>query len=98
MTRNMKRRISLVSVCLAIQALALPLRAAEITVFAAASLTDALKEIGASYEKQSGDKIIFSFAASSLLARQIEEGAPADVFFSADEAKMDALEKQGLIV
>jgi molybdate transport system substrate-binding protein len=59
---------------------------------------DALKEIGADYEKDSGDKVIFNFAASSTLARQIEEGAPADIFFSADEAKMDALEKKGLIL
>ena len=78
--------------------LALPLRATEITVFAAASLTDSLKEIAVNYEKQSGDKIVFNFGASSTLARQIEEGAPADVFFSADEAKMDGLEKKGLIV
>jgi molybdate transport system substrate-binding protein len=78
--------------------LALPLRATEITLFAAASLTDSLKEIAAAYEKKSGDKIIFNFGASSTLARQIEEGAPADVFFSADEAKMDGLEKKGLIV
>ncbi len=71
---------------------------AEITVFAAASLTDALKELGSNYEKQGADKAIFNFGASSMLARQIEEGAPADVFFSADEAKMDLLEKRGLIV
>jgi molybdate transport system substrate-binding protein len=50
------------------------------------------------HEKQSGDKIAFNFGASSTLARQIEEGAPADIFFSADEAKMDQLEKQGLIL
>ena len=62
---------------------------AEINVYAAASLTDALKELGANFEKQSGDKIVFNFAASSLLARQITEGAPADIFLSADEAKMD---------
>jgi molybdate transport system substrate-binding protein len=74
------------------------IRAAEITVFAAASLTDALKEIGGNYEKQSGDKAVFNFGASSLLERQIEEGAPADVFFSADEPKMDALEKKDLIL
>jgi len=72
-------------------------RAAEINVFAAASLTDALKTIGAAYEKQTGDKINFNFGASSLLARQLEEGAPADVFFSADEAKMDALATRGLV-
>lgn len=73
------------------------LHAAEITVFAAASLTDSLKEIGVTYEKQSSDKIVFNFSASSTLARQIEEGAPADIFFSADEARMDGLEKKGLI-
>jgi molybdate transport system substrate-binding protein len=73
------------------------IHAAEINVFAAASLTDALKEIGANYEKQSADKVFFNFGASSLLARQIEEGAPADVFFSADEAKMDQLDKKDLV-
>jgi molybdate transport system substrate-binding protein len=71
--------------------------AAEISVFAAASLTDSLKQIAADYEKHSGDKIVFNFGASSTLARQIEEGAPADIFFSADEAKMDSLEKKALI-
>jgi molybdate transport system substrate-binding protein len=74
------------------------LRAAEINVFAAASLTDALKEIGTNYNKLSGDRAVFNFAASSLLERQIEAGAPADVFFSADEAKMDSLEKKGFIL
>src|SRR6185436_13035778 len=69
-----------------------------INVFAAASLTDSLKEIATAYEKQSRDKVAFNFGASSTLARQIEEGAPADIFFSADEAKMDGLEKKGLIV
>jgi molybdate transport system substrate-binding protein len=73
------------------------LRAAEVTIFAAASLTDSLKEIAANYEKSSGDKIIFNFGASSTLARQIEAGAPADIFFSADEAQMDGLAKKDLI-
>ena len=76
----------------------LSLRAAEITVFAAASLTDSLKSIASVYERQSGARIVFNFGASSMLARQIEEGAPADIFFSADEAKMDILEGKGLIV
>jgi molybdate transport system substrate-binding protein len=71
--------------------------AATITVFAAASLTDGLKEIARDYQGKTGDKIEFNFAASSTLERQIEEGAPADIFFSADEAKMDALDKKGLI-
>src|SRR5215470_9987384 len=70
---------------------------AEINVYAAASLTDAMKEIAANYEKQSGDKILFNFGASSLLARQIMEDAPADMFLSADEAQMDELQKANLI-
>jgi molybdate transport system substrate-binding protein len=76
----------------------LPAVAANVNVFAAASLTDSLREIASAYEKQSGDKIIFNLGASSLLARQIEEGAPADLFFSADEARMDVLEKKNLVV
>ena len=72
--------------------------ATTLTIFAAASLTDSLKEIGRDYQKQSEDKIEFNFAGSSLLARQIEEGAPADLFFSADEVWMDSLETKGLIV
>jgi molybdate transport system substrate-binding protein len=74
-----------------------PATAAEVTVFAAASLTDALKEIAIAYETATGDKVVFNFGASSMLARQIQEGAPADLFFSADEAKMDGLEKSGLV-
>lgn len=77
---------------------ALPAPAANVTVFAAASLAESLKEIAVAYEKQTGDKIAFNLGASSFLARQIEEGAPADIFFSADEAKMEALEKKGLVV
>lgn len=71
--------------------------AAEVTVFAAASLTDSLKQIGAEYEKETGRPVVFNFEASSVLARQIEEGAPADIFFSADEAQMNRLSAKGLI-
>jgi molybdate transport system substrate-binding protein len=71
--------------------------AASITVFAAASLTDSLSKIATQYEQKTHDKIVFNFAGSSLLARQIEEGAPADIFFSADEAQMDRLQKKGLV-
>ncbi|HEX8618992.1 MAG TPA: molybdate ABC transporter substrate-binding protein [Thermoanaerobaculia bacterium] len=74
------------------------LRAAEIRVFAAASLREALEEIAAEYERGTGDEVVFSFGASSILARQIMAGAPADLFLSADEEKMDALAKRGLIV
>ena len=70
----------------------------ELNVYAAASLSDALKELSVNYEKQTGDKLVFNLGASSTLARQIQEGAPADVFFSADEEKMDALERKGLLL
>ena len=69
----------------------------EILVFGAASLTESLQELGKQFEASAGTKVAFSFASSSDLARQIEAGAPADVFFSADTAKMDALEKAGLV-
>jgi molybdate transport system substrate-binding protein len=75
-----------------------PLAAAELQVFAAASLTDALREIAADYEKAVGDKLALNLGASSTLARQIQEGAPADLFLSADEAKMDGLEKRRLLL
>lgn len=71
--------------------------AEEILVAAAASLTDALKEIGEAYRLKSGNRVVFSFAGSSTLARQIAEGAPADLFFSADREKMESLEKKQLI-
>jgi molybdate transport system substrate-binding protein len=78
--------------------LASTLHAADLYVSAAASLTDALKEIAIPYEKESDDHLLFNFAASSVLARQIEEGAPADLIFSADEAKLNALEREGLLL
>jgi molybdate transport system substrate-binding protein len=74
------------------------LRATDLNVFAAASLSDALKEIANTYESSTGDRLHFNLGASSTLALQIRQGAPADVFFSADEAKMDNLAKAGLIV
>jgi molybdate transport system substrate-binding protein len=77
--------------------LAIPGRAEEVLVFAAASLTESLQEIGKACEAKHGTAARFSFGASSDLARQIEAGAPADVFFSADTANMDALEKAGLV-
>jgi len=70
---------------------------AETTVFAAASLADALTEIGRDLEARSGPHLAFNFGASSDLARQILAGAPADVFFSADAAQMDRLQRAGLV-
>jgi molybdate transport system substrate-binding protein len=67
----------------------------DIVISAAASLTDALKEIARAYQSKSKNRVTFVFASSSTLARQIEAGAPADVFFSADVQTMDVLEKNG---
>ena len=77
--------------------LARALHGGEVRVFAAASLTDALRDIAARYETTTGDRVVFNFAGSSTLARQIEEGAPADIFLSADEEKMNRLDRQHLI-
>jgi molybdate transport system substrate-binding protein len=76
---------------------AAPARFPPLLVFGAASLTESLQEIDRSFEAKTGQTVDFSFGASSDLARQVEAGAPADVFFSADTAKMDALEKEGLV-
>jgi molybdate transport system substrate-binding protein len=68
-----------------------------ITVFAAASLTNVLQELGDGFTRETNIPVRFSFAASSALARQIESGAPADVFFSADLEWMDYLQTRNLI-
>lgn len=65
-----------------------------LTVFAAASLKESLDEAAAAYQKQTGVPVRVSYAASSALARQIEQGAPADVFFSADLEWMDYLQQR----
>jgi molybdate transport system substrate-binding protein len=68
-----------------------------VTVFAAASLTNVLQELGDAFTKETAVPVRFSFAASSALAKQIENGAPADVFFSADVEWMDYLQTRKLI-
>lgn len=69
-----------------------------LTVFAAASLTDAMKDVAVTWQKQGHAPLRLSFGASSTLARQIEQGAPANLFASADEQWMDYLANSGLIV
>ncbi len=73
-------------------------RAADLVVFAAASLTDAMKDIAPVWEATGGAKLRFNFAASSTLARQLEQGAPASVFASADMLWMDWAQTRNLIV
>lgn len=69
----------------------------EILVFAAASLSDAIRELAVAWEKAGHDHVALSFGASSDLARQIQAGAPADVFFSADVARMEELGRAGMV-
>lgn len=72
-------------------------QAQDVVVFAAASLTNALDEAGQLFERQGGAHTKISYAASSALAKQIESGAPADMFISADLDWMDYLEQHHLI-
>jgi len=72
--------------------------AATLRIHAAASLTDVLEEIATEYTKDTGTVVRFNFAGSSTLARQIELGAPGDLFFSADELKMNQLQGQGWVL
>jgi molybdate transport system substrate-binding protein len=69
-----------------------------ILVFAAASLSNVLEEIGDAYESQTGNKVIFSFAGSMTIARQISLSSGVDVFVSADLVSTDYLEQRGLIL
>ena len=69
-----------------------------LTVAAASDLTFALKEIARGFDKDTGNKTVISFGSSGMLARQIESGAPFDLFFSADSRSMEGLEKGGHIM
>jgi len=72
-------------------------RAQQLTVFAAASLTDAMKDISVKWAAAGHQPLVMSFGSSSTLARQIEQGAPANIFASADEKWMDYLAEKKLI-
>lgn len=78
-------------------ALLMPASAQDLTVFAAVSTTNAVTDIAKIYEEKGLGKVRLSFNASSTLAKQIEAGAPADLFISADEPWMDYLQKRDLI-
>jgi molybdate transport system substrate-binding protein len=92
------RRLLLLTLFLAAQlAIVSAAVAKDVVVFAAASLKNALDDASAAYEKETGVKALISYAASSTLAKQVESGAPADIFISADLDWMDYLEKRNLI-
>jgi molybdate transport system substrate-binding protein len=78
--------------------LATPALAEEVVVFAAASLKDGLDAVAADYQAATGNTVTISYAGSNALAKQIIEGAPADIFLSAAVNWMDEVEKAGLIV
>ncbi|MEP6875426.1 MAG: molybdate ABC transporter substrate-binding protein, partial [Burkholderiales bacterium] len=73
--------------------------AADLTVSAAASLTNAFRELGPAFEAENpGTTVVFNFAASDALLAQIAKGAPADVFASADQEAMDRADAQKVLV
>jgi molybdate transport system substrate-binding protein len=99
MSLNLSRRFALGLLVLGFLAasFAPAAQAADVTVFAAASLKNALDDAAKLYEQKTGQKVVTSYAASSALAKQIEAGAPADIFFSADLDWMDYLQERKLI-
>ncbi len=90
------RRLSLAA-ALALT-LSLPAHAAEVVVFAASSLKTALDQVAADWQAKTGHTVTISYAGSNTLANQIIQGAPADIFLSAAENWMDAVETEGLTV
>lgn len=93
----MKRTVTFCALLLAISTSASVAADRALTVFAAASLTNVLQEIGDAYMAETKRPVRFSFAASSALARQIESGAPANLFMSADQEWMDYLQTRKMI-
>lgn len=96
----MKRRNLLLSFIAAAAITAgsvIPTLAADLVVFAAASMKGSLDKVAASFEKSAGTKVSISYASSSQLAKQIEAAAPADVFISADTKWMDYLVEKGAV-
>ncbi len=94
----MKRHLHRAAVAATLSLAALAACAADLTVSAAASLTNALRDIGPLFEAaHPGSKVQFNFGASGALLQQIAKGAPADVFVSADQESMDQAQAQGLV-
>ncbi len=84
-----------IAVCFALIVLAPAARAADVLVFAAASTTNALAEVNRAYQAAGGVRVATSFASSGMLARQIDNGAPADLFVSANTEWIDYLARRG---
>lgn len=97
MTQSRRLRLLLAACLLALLPAARGVQADSVTVFAAASLKTALDEIVAGFEAATGHDVSVALAGSSALARQIQAGAPADLFISANRAWMDVLDRDGLL-
>ena len=91
-------RIAVVAAAFLVQPVTAAFAEGSLTVYAAASLKEVLDEVSAAWKAETGKETSVSFAGSSALAKQIEEGAPADLFISADLKWMDYLDKAGLVV
>ncbi|MDR6796494.1 molybdate ABC transporter substrate-binding protein [Acinetobacter calcoaceticus] len=92
------KRIAIVSSIISFGlSISLSVKAESVTVYAAASLTNAINDLEKIYEKQNNIEVKTSYAGSSTLAKQIEAGAPADVFISADTQWMDYLQNKKLV-
>ena len=92
----MTRRLALITALAA--SLATPALSEEVVVFAAASLKTALDQVAADFQAATGNTVTISYAGSNALAKQIMEGAPADIYISAAVNWMDEVEKAGLVV
>jgi molybdate transport system substrate-binding protein len=93
----MSRWLKRIAVLLVLAGWTLPALAQSLTVFAAASLKNALDEVAGAYRQKTGVSVAASYASSSALAKQIEQGAPADIFLSADTQWMDYLQERKAI-
>ena len=91
------RRPTLIAALLASLAVPAAASAEDITVFAAASLKNALDSIAADWQVETGSSVVISYDSTAKLAKQIEQGAPADLFISASKNWMDTLSDEGLI-
>ncbi len=94
---SISRRAVIVAMAVLAVASVAPARADNLTIFAAASLKNALDDVQAEWKKTGGAPTVASYASSSTLAKQIEQAAPADIFISADAQWIDYLDKKGLI-
>ena len=95
--RSIARVASWVAIVVCVMSVSSIAAAEKVTVFAAASLKEAMDEQARQFERETGNKVIVSYGASNALAKQIEAGAPADLFISADVEWMDYVSQRGLV-